>query len=278
MGIVLLARCATEASAVKVAQVKSALAALLAALIGLPFAVLLLLSIARDWRYPALWPMAFHTSQWQALGVEWQSLAAATLRSAVIALAVGVCASAAGFFTSQRLEQCAHRARWSALAVLPFAVSPVVLALCLSQTFAWLGLGGHYLGVMLVQFPFAYAYAVLLTLGFWNRHTQEIGELAVALGANNRQVWWRVRLPLARGVLGICLFQTALMSWFDFVLARLIGGGRVDTLPLKVFDYFGAGDLRLAAAAGVVLVAPPACAVLLNPRLMSPAQSHRLPR
>ncbi len=252
-------------------------AALLVTAILLPLAVLALMSLSREWRYPELWPASVQLRQWQVFSAEWQPLFATTVRSASLALAVGIVASTAGFMTSRRIKLRAGYTRWLSLAILPFAVSPVVLGLSLGQSFTWLGLSGKYAGVALAQFPFAYAYAVLLTQGFWNRHTHALSELALALGASEGAIWWRVRLPLARGLLVICLFQTALMSWFDFALARLIGAGRVETLPLKVFDYFGAGDLRLAAAAGVLLVAPPAVALLLNPRLLVPS-IYRLPR
>ena len=253
----------------------SLLATTVALLIALPFAVLLLLSFARTWRYPALWPQAWQSSQWGVFGGDWHTLAATTLRSIALAAMVAVLATTAGFFTSHAIALQRHERHWLALALLPFAVSPVVYALCLGQGFAALALSGRYSGVVLAQWPFAYAYAVLLCHGYWTRHNHALGELAESLGARPAQIWWRVHLPLARGLLGVCLFQTALMSWFDFALVRVIGAGRVETLTLTVFDYLGAGDLRQAAAAALLLIAPPAVALVINPRLLLPAPLWR---
>ena len=243
----------------------------LVVLIGLPFALLVMLSLARSWRYPALWPSAWQFDQWRAVGAAWPALVTTVLRSALLAISVGLLATAAGFLTSRVIAARRNTRAWLALGVLPFAISPVVYALCLGQAFAWLDLSGHMLGVLLAQLPFAYANAVLLCHGYWTRHSRELGELAHALGASDTQLWWRVHLPLARGLLGMCLFQTALMSWFDFALVRVIGAGRVQTLTLAVFDYFGSGDLRLAATASVLLILPPVLALLLDPRLLLPA-------
>ena len=252
------------------------LAATLTALIALPFVVLLIQSLARSWPYPALWPQSWQFDQWWVLGAAWPTLAAAAWRSLILAVLVAVLATSAGFFTSHALTQGAHRQHWLALALLPFAVPPVIYALSLAQAYAALGLNGRYGGVLLAQLPFAYGYAVLLCGGYWTRHSRELGELALALGARPRQVWWRVHLPLARGLLGVCLFQTALMSWFDFALVRIIGAGHVETLTLKVFDYLGAGDLRQAAAAALLLLGPPCLAVLINPRLLWPPVMSRV--
>ena len=253
----------------------SLLATVLALLIALPFALLLLLSLTRNWRYPALWPQVWQNDQWLVFGYEWSGLGAIALRSLLLAAGVAVLATSAGFFTSRAiaLHRCARY--WLALALLPFAVPSVVYALCLGQGFAALDLTGHYSGVALAQWPFAYAYAVLLSHAYWTRHNIALDELAHSLGARRGQIWWRVHLPLARGVLGVCLFQTALMSWFDFALVRVIGAGRVETLTLRVFDYLGAGDQRQAAAAALLLIAPPALALVINPHLLIPAPLWR---
>jgi len=238
-------------------------------LVMLPFAALLVLSLARSWPYPQLWPAVWQFDQWLLFGAQWSTLAPAALRSLSLALLVGLLATGAGFLTSRVL---ARRSRgWLTLALLPFAVPPVVYAVSLGQAYAALGLNGHYGGVLLAQLPFAYAYAVLLCRGYWTRTRLELGELALSLGARPAQLWWRVHGPLARGLLGVCLFQTALMSWFDFALVRFIGAGHVETLSLRVFDTLNAGDLRQAAAAALIMLAPPCLALLINPRLLWPA-------
>ena len=241
----------------------------LAILIVLPVVALLLLSLARSWTYPQLWPTAWQFDQWRVFGTEGAALAAATLSSISLALGVALLATGAGFFTSYVLTR-AHRA-WLALALLPFAMPPVIYALSLGQAYAALGLNGHYGGVLLAQLPFAYGYAVLLCRGYWTRPRLALGELAASLGAPPTQVWWRVHRPLASGLLGMCAFQTALMSWCDFALVRIIGAGHVETLSLRVFDYFRSGDLRQAAAAALLMLVPPAVALLANPRLLWPA-------
>ncbi|MBK8960290.1 MAG: ABC transporter permease [Proteobacteria bacterium] len=250
----------------------------LATLLALaPFALLATWSVARSWRYPALLPTAWQFDQWQTLGEQGAALAGAGLRSAWLALLVATCATLIGFVTSHTLARHPREQRWMGLALLCFALPPVVFAASLGQAFAALGLGGRAAGVALAQLPFASAYALVLCRGYWTPHSFALGEVAMALGARPSQRWWRVHLPLARGVLGLCLFQTALMSWFDVALVRMIGAGQVETLSLKVFDTLNAGDLRQAAAAALLLLAPPCAALCYRPRLLWPALTTRPP-
>lgn len=248
---------------------RAGFASLLCVLILTPLVLLVLLSVTREWSYPGLWPESLQWSQWQVMLSSDRELVEALLRSLLIGVIVAVGATAAGFVTSQRIAGHRWRGVLLMLALLPFAISPVVLGVTLNYGFIRLQLAASIWGVILAQFLFAYAYAVLLLSGFWNARIAALSELAESIGADRLQIWSRVRLPLAAGLLGVSLFQTFLISWFDFALARLIGAGRVQTLPLLVFDYFGSGDFRLAAACGVVLVGLPLAAVLLNRRLLA---------
>lgn len=237
---------------------------LLSLLLVLPLAAITVLSVARQWRYPALWPSAFDNQHWQLLLRLDGALPATLLRSFGIATAVALLGTAGGLFTSELIARHPARSRLLAFAVLPFAVSPVVLALSLQDAFLRLQLAGTVAGVILAQTLFAYAYATLLLNTLWTVRMHGLSELAASLGASRRQIWTRVRWPVGGGIIGVCLFQTFLMSWFDFALARLVGSGRVTTLPVQVFDYFGAGDLRLAAAAGLLLMLPPMLMLVVN--------------
>lgn len=247
---------------------QSLLAVLYGVLLMAPLPLLLVLSLSQGWTWPHLLPPHWQLRLWQVLWSPGQGIAFAALNSVVIAVVVAVLATGAAFVTSRSLA--AHRQRrWLlAAAHLPFAVSPVVLGVSLLYVFIRLHLADHYVGIVLAQFLFAYAYANILMLGFWDARIAASADLAATLGAGRRAIWLRVLLPQAAGILGVCLFQTFLLSWFDYALVLLIGGGRIPTLTLKVFEYFGAGDLRLAAACTLLLMLPPLLALLLNRRLL----------
>ena len=198
------------------------------------------------------------------------------LRSLGMGMGVAVLATALGFATSRSVARHPRQYWRVAWLHLPFALSPVVVGVSLLYLFLRLHLAGHVAGVMLAQLVFAYAYAVILLSGFWNRQVQSLAELAVSLGAQRRQLWSRVWIPLARPLLGVCLFQTFLISWFDYALTLLVGDSQVATLTLELYQYFSSGDVRLAATCALLLLTPPLLALALNQRLLSAAVATRL--
>ena len=62
---------------------------------------------------------------------------------------------------------------------------------------------------------------------------------------------------------------TFLISWSEYVLTLLIGGGQVKTLPLLLFAAIGSSDTTAAAALAVLVIAPPLLLVLAATRLLT---------
>jgi len=248
----------------------------LSGVLVLPLVMLLLLSVARSWPWPALLPAELQTRQWRELLAGTGGLGVIVVRSLGIGAGVATLATTLAFASSRSVARHARRDQLLVLLHLPFAASSVVLGVSLLYLFLRLHLAGHIAGVMLAQLVLAYAYAVILLVGWWNTEVQSLEDLAVALGAGRRDVWLRVLLPLARPLLMVCLLQTFLISWFDYALTLLIGDGQVTTLTVTLYQYFSSGDLRLAATCALLLLAPPICALVINHRLLSATVSTPL--
>ncbi len=249
----------------------------LAGLIVLPYAVLAFSAFAQQWRYPALLPARWSTQAWSAL-TGGGALLDAAMRSLLIALVVSILSVASALLTSKALATARQRQRLHALALLPFFVSPVVIGLSLQQLFLLLGLDNSVLAVLLAQGFIAYAYAVLLLNALWSPSLLAMGDTAAGLGARPSDIWFRVWLPAGAGLIGMALFQTFAMSWFDYALARVLGGGRVMTLPTRVFEALSAGDVRIASVGSLLLVLPPAAAFLIGRRLVAALPIAGVPR
>jgi putative spermidine/putrescine transport system permease protein len=250
-------------------MIRRAAVCILSACLVLPLVVLLLLSLARHWSWPALLPTDIQGRQWLILITDRSGLGAIVLRSAGMGFGVGALATVLGFVTSRSVARHRHRDALMTLLHVPFAVSSVVVGVSLLYFFLRLNLAGHVVGVMLAQLIFAYAYAAILLSGFWNAQVESLTDVAVTLGADRRQVWRRVLAPLARPLLGVCLFQTFLISWFDYPVTLLIGESRVATLTVALYQYFSSGDMRMAATCGLVLLAPPLLLLAIHRRLLS---------
>ena len=71
-----------------------------------------------------------------------------------------------------------------------------------------------------------------------------------------------------RPSLRTALFQTFLLSWFDFGLTNLLSVGKVRTLTVQVFTYVGEANAQLAAVASLLLLLPPALLLWANKRAL----------
>jgi putative spermidine/putrescine transport system permease protein len=60
-----------------------------------------------------------------------------------------------------------------------------------------------------------------------------------------------------------------LVSWSQYVLTLLIGGGRVITLPLLLFNYASAGRNDLTGAIGILYILPGILILLLTARYLT---------
>ncbi|MEA1786429.1 ABC transporter permease subunit [Arenibacter sp. GZD96] len=240
--------------------------ALAIGLILFPFVYMVFLSLLSDWRFPDLKPTYFGLKNWHmVLGSE-VGLLQSFLSSVLISLSVAVAATSMGFLISKAVFYHPKKRILTLFAYFPYILAPVVFAACLSYFFLKLGLFGNMAGVILAQFSIAFPYALLFFSSFWNTTIKNYEDLATTLGSNPCQRLTKVVLPLAKGLLLICFFQTFLVSWFEFGLTSIIGIGKVQTLTIKVFLFIKEANYHYGALSCCLLIFPPVVLLYLNKR------------
>ena len=147
-------------------------------------------------------------------------------------------------------------------------MSPVILGVCLMYLYLKAGIAGTVYGVAAAQLIFAFGFSIVFFSGFWNSRLRALEDLVLTLGGSPWQAFTHALLPLSKGMLLICFFQTFLISWFQYGLTLLVGSGQVQTLPIKVFDYINEADFYLAAVAACLLVLPPALMLWVNKQIL----------
>jgi putative spermidine/putrescine transport system permease protein len=164
--------------------------------------------------------------------------------------------------------------------VLQGLVTSLVLGVTVSAVAVLVGLSaGRALGLYafrgkrLVQFLLlapAIVPGLTVTLGIQvSNFETEYEDQARVLGAGPLRAFWHVTLPVLRPSIVVAAFFAFLISWSEYILTLLIGGGTVKTLPLLLFAYIGGSDLNLAAALAVLFLLPPFALVLLTSRYLT---------
>jgi raffinose/stachyose/melibiose transport system permease protein len=119
--------------------------------------------------------------------------------------------------------------------VLPPAVVTIVLLL------RQLGLAGTALGMIGVYMGMYLSTVIFFVTGFVRTIPPELEEAARVDGAGPVRVFLRVVLPLLRPVLATATILICLYIWNDVFYALFVIGGRLDTLPLNLYQVASAG-------------------------------------
>ncbi len=223
-----------------------------------PLVLLAIWSMSGRWLYPALLPTEYSAASWRALGAE--SLGPALVTSGALAAAAGL----VGCVLALPLGRALARLRgWrrhvgAAAAFLPVAAPPLALGTGLQVVLLSVGLGGTVAGVLLAHLVPAVGYLSLFFLGTFTLFDERVEAEARTLGATPWQVWRHVLLPMLRGPIVEAVALGFLISWGQFALTLVVGGGAVRALPLEVFALVRAGQDRAAAVGALLLVVPPA--------------------
>lgn len=234
-------------------------------LLALPFGYLPLLSLAGQWRFPLLLPEGLSLEHW---GQAWQigGIGGSLALSAAVALSVSLLSTAAGFRVAHTIAGHPRRKQLLTIAYLPYAFSPVIYAFCLQFFFLKTNLSGTLGGVLTGQFLIVFPFSVILFVNHWTPRLRAMEDLVYTLGGSAGAAWRRVLLPVSRPALLNGLFQTFLLSWFEYGLTTVIGQGRVPTLPVRVFQYIGEANPYFAALGSTLLICPPLLLLWLNHR------------
>ncbi len=119
--------------------------------------------------------------------------------------------------------------------ILPPAVVTVVLLL------RQLGLAGTALGMIGVYLGIYLSTVIFFVTGFVRTIPEALEEAARIDGAGPVAVFRRIVLPLLRPVLATATILICLYVWNDVFYAFFVVGGRLDTLPLNLFQVASAG-------------------------------------
>jgi raffinose/stachyose/melibiose transport system permease protein len=119
--------------------------------------------------------------------------------------------------------------------VLPPAVVTVVLLL------RQLGLAGTAIGMIGVYLGMYLSTVIFFVTGFIRTIPMELEEAARVDGAGPLRVFGRIILPLLAPVLSTATILICLYVWNDVFYAFFVVGGRLDTLPLNLFQVASAG-------------------------------------
>ena len=245
--------------------------AMLVTWLVLPLIPLAIWSFARSWFFPDLLPSAWSMQAWdyalsdtsQVMDSLWITIVI-SLGATVLSVLVGVPAGRALGLYQFRGKQLVEL-----MILAPTIVPGIAVVLGIHVIFITMGLTNTVTGVILVHLIPTLPYMVLVMSGIFANYDPDIEDQARSLGASPLATFWYITLPaIMPGVIVGALFAF-LVSWSQYILTLLIGGGRVVTLPLLLFNFATSGRNDVTGAISMIYIVPGIVILALTARHLS---------
>jgi putative spermidine/putrescine transport system permease protein len=252
--------------------------AVAAALVALPFVPLVLWAFAGEWRFPDLLPTEWSLRGMAHLFEPGGGVLGAAFDSLLIGTMTAAASVAVGLPAGMAIGGYEWRFKGGVIFVilLPILVPPLASTMGVHVTFIGLGLADTLPGVFLVHLVPTVPYTALILAGVFAERTGELEEAARTLGANPWQAFLRVTLPGVLPGVAVAGLFAFLISWGQYVLTVLIGGGTVVTLPMLLFSAASGNDPVVTSALALAFALPVVLALVLALRVLKPGQGSSL--
>jgi putative spermidine/putrescine transport system permease protein len=243
-------------------------------LLLLPFVPLIFWSVSHRWFFPTIIPDQLSDRAWSYILSERSQVIEGLITSLVIALSVAFLAAAIGLAGGRALGLYRFRGKRIVELVLlaPVIVPSIAVAMGIQVLFIRYSLADTIPGVALVHLVPTIPYVVLVMGAVFANYDISYEEQARVLGANPLRVFLHVTLPAVLPGLIVAAFFAFLISWSEYIMTVLIGGGQVLTLPILLFAFVGS-DPSVAAALSLFFIAPAILLMVLTSRHLSGDQA-----
>lgn len=232
-----------------------------------PLALFIVYSFTEGWFFPAPFPSEWTTTTFQramddprTLGGMWQGF--------VIAVIVSLLSLILAFPAARALGLRQFRGRQIAwlMLFLPTVVPPLAIGMGLNILFLRIGLAGTIVGVSLAHLISTLPYTVFTLSSAFARYDENYEHQALALGANPMQIFFNITLRMMTPSLVVATLFAFLVSWSQYLLTLLIGGGKIITLPVLLFTAASGGNPSTIAIKSLLFILPPALVIAFTAR------------
>ena len=253
------------------ARLRALSAILLIVWLILPLIPLAIWSFARGWAYPNLLPKIWTLQPWTFALSDQSGVLSSLALTTGIALGVTTLSVLVGVPAGRALGlyQFRGKALVELMILAPIIVPGIAVALGLQTVFIHLGLNNTVAGVTLVHLIPTLPYMVLVMASVFAAYDPQTEDQARSLGASPTQIFRHVTLPaILPGIMVGAMF-TFLVSWGQYILTLTIGGGRVQTLPLLMFQFATSGRNDITGAIAIIYILPGVLIVILTARSLT---------
>lgn len=215
-----------------------------------PVMIMPVWSFAGRWVWPQLFPEAFSMRGMEELFGKHSVVLQVLVSSIGLSVIVAVLAAVIGAMAARALVFYDFKGKEliAFSTVLPIIVPGTAFAMGVHVVFIYLGLADTFLGVILVHLIFALPYTVNIMTDVTDMVGKKLEIQAQVLGASPGRSFFQVTLPLLMPGMISSVSMAYIVSFSQYFITLMIGGGRVKTLSVVMVPFIQGGDRTIAFA------------------------------
>lgn len=221
-----------------------------------PLIILAIWSVTKSWPWPYLVPQEFSLEGWRyfsdPVNEAWQALKTSFIIGIGVTIATLVVSIPAG--KALGLYEFPGKELIKVLVLAPVIVPPLAVTMGIHINFIKYGLTDSILGVILVHLIPTVPYSIRILTNVFEALGKKLEEQARVLGAGSWKAFIHVTLPLIYPGIFSAGIMVFIVSFSQYFLTFLIGGGQIVTFPMVLFPLVKSGDRMLAAVYSIVFI------------------------
>jgi len=132
---------------------------------------------------------------------------------------------------------------------------PVAFIIPLFFILKKLNLFDTHLGLILVYCTFNVPFATWLIMGFIQQIPEDLEEAAMIDGCTRFGAFFKILMPLIIPGVAVSALFCFLFAWNEYIMAFLLTGEKVNTIPVAIPKYRGAHDILYGEISAVTIIA-----------------------
>ncbi|HZK43279.1 MAG TPA: ABC transporter permease subunit [Syntrophomonadaceae bacterium] len=222
----------------------------------IPIMVIAIWSVSGRWAWPQLFPDSFSLRGINELFGGYSGAVQVLGSSIAISLIVALLAVIIGVMTARALVFYDFRGKSlvSFGVILPIIIPSTVFAMGIHVLFIKMGLSDTVLGVIIVHLICSLPYAIKIITDMTAVIGKKLEEQASVLGATPGQILKDITIPCLLPGLISSASLAYIISFGQYFITLIIGGGSVKTFSMLMVPYLQSGDRTVASAYSMVFI------------------------
>lgn len=244
----------------------------------IPLFIVLIWSFTKNWPWPKILPNSFGIRGWKYLFDPKSKSLNALIFSVFLSTVVAIITL---IITIPAAKALAHykfkfKKQIEILLFLPVIVPTMTIAMGIHLQFIKLGLANTFIGVVLIQLIPCIPYSLRILKSVFIIIGDNMNQQARVLGSNPAQTFIYITFPMILPGVISAGSMAFIISFSQYFLTSLIGGGRVITFPMLMFPYIESGDRMLASVYSIVFIITTLIFLIIVEAITKKYYNHKL--